>query len=162
MKRILAPILLLVLLFPTLALGEEVTLDDLVQRDGLRYKKFNDVPFTGKVTGEWQGSFRNGIEEGPWVIFHKNGQLAEKGTYKNGWREGPWIGYYENGQLSFKGTYKDRNKHGPFAMFYENGQLFQKGTYKDYERVGPWVGYKRDGTVDEEITGTYENGEKVK
>jgi|TARA_B100000315_G_scaffold119362_1_gene109345 hypothetical protein len=53
MKRILAPILLVVLLFPTLALGEEVTMDDLVLRkkDGLYFKKFTDVPFDGEVTG---------------------------------------------------------------------------------------------------------------
>lgn len=34
----------------TLAFGE--TMDDLVKRDGLHCKKFSDVPFTGKVTGE--------------------------------------------------------------------------------------------------------------
>jgi hypothetical protein len=48
MKRILAPILLLILLFPALALGD--TVGDLVVRDGIHYKKFTDVPFTGKVT----------------------------------------------------------------------------------------------------------------
>jgi len=56
MKHILAPILLVTLLFPALALGE--TLNDLVLRDGIHYKKFSDVPFTGKVTGKTQESFR--------------------------------------------------------------------------------------------------------
>jgi len=41
-------------------LSETVKLDDLVKREGLHYKKFTDVPFTGKVTGERQGSFKNG------------------------------------------------------------------------------------------------------
>ena len=59
MKRILAPIVLLTLLFPALALGE--TMDDLVKRDGLFYKKFTTVPFSGKVTGNTQGSFKNGV-----------------------------------------------------------------------------------------------------
>ena len=63
MKHILAPILLLVFLFPTLALSEEVTMDDLVETDGLFYKKFTDVPFTGKVTGKEQGSFKKGKKE---------------------------------------------------------------------------------------------------
>ena len=58
MKRILAPILLLTLLFPALAFG--VTVDDLVERGGLYYKKFSEVPFTGKVTGREQGAFENG------------------------------------------------------------------------------------------------------
>ena len=60
MKHILAPILLLVFLFPALALGEEVTFDDLVEREGIYYKKYTDVPFTGEVTGQKQGRLKNG------------------------------------------------------------------------------------------------------
>jgi hypothetical protein len=41
MKRLTATILLLTLLFPALAYG--VTMDDLVVRDGLYYKKFTEV-----------------------------------------------------------------------------------------------------------------------
>ena len=63
MKHILAPILLMVFLFPSLALGEEVTMDDLVEREGIYYKKLTDVPFGGKVTGSKQGSFKNGVKQ---------------------------------------------------------------------------------------------------
>ena len=49
MKRFLTPILLLVLLFPTLALGEEVTFDDLVKRNGLYYQKFSDGKDSGFI-----------------------------------------------------------------------------------------------------------------
>jgi hypothetical protein len=47
----------LVLLFPSLVLGDTVDWDDLVENpsDGLYYKKFTDVPFTGEVTGQEQG-----------------------------------------------------------------------------------------------------------
>ena len=79
MKHLLAPIVLLTLLFPSLAYG--VTMDDLVKTDGLYYKKFTDVPFTGKVTGNTQGTFRNGKKHGPWVRFHSDGRLYRKGTY---------------------------------------------------------------------------------
>jgi hypothetical protein len=100
MKRFLAPILLLTLLFPSLAYG--VTMDDLVQRPhwiGLYYKKFSDVPFTGKVTGKIQGSLKNGKWDGPLLLYHANGQLQGKGTWKDGKRVGPWVKYWENGQL---------------------------------------------------------------
>ena len=103
MKRILAPILLLTLLFPSLAYGE--TMDDLVKRDGIHYKKFSDVPFTGKVTGKThvflengQGSLKNGRFDGPWVYYHDNGKLYSKGTYKDGKTHGPWVSYWKNGQ----------------------------------------------------------------
>ena len=108
MRRILAPILLLTFLFPSLAYG--VTMDDLVYRDGLYYKKFSDVPFTGKTTGKSQGSFKDGKLNGPWVSYYDDGQLAHKGTYKHGEQEGPWVSYSPNGQLFYKGTYKNGKK----------------------------------------------------
>ena len=45
--RILAFISSMVILLPSLALGEEITMDDLVEREGLYFKKFTDVPFNG-------------------------------------------------------------------------------------------------------------------
>jgi antitoxin component YwqK of YwqJK toxin-antitoxin module len=136
MRHILTSVVLLVLLFPSLALGK--TMKDLVERDGLHYKKFTTVPFSGKITGNTQGSFRNGKKHGPWVRYYNNGQLLFKGTYKNGKKDGPWVSYWGN------------------------GQLFTKGTYKNGENEGPWVGYKKDGTVWEEYTGTYKDGKLVK
>ena len=99
----------MVFLCPSLALGEEVTLDDLVETDGLFYKKSTDVPFTGKVTGQEQGTFKNGKKEGPWVDYWENGQLKMKGDYKNGKTEGPWVGYNEDGTVNKgnTGTYKN-------------------------------------------------------
>jgi hypothetical protein len=137
MNRLLAPILLLTLLFPALAQGGEVEFDDLVKRDGIYYKKFTDVPFTGKATGEEQGSVRNGK------------------------RIGPWIGYSE-GKLQYKGTYKDSKRGGHWVVYYENGQLAFKGTYKDGNWDGPWVTYNKDGTVNKKNTGTYKNNVKIK
>jgi len=65
MKRLLfAPIILVTSLVASLALGLE--LGDLVERDGLSYEKFTNVPFTGEVTGLEQGGFLNGKREGLW------------------------------------------------------------------------------------------------
>ena len=105
MRRILAPILLLTLLFPSLAYG--VTMDDLVKRDGIHYKKFSDVPFMGKVTGRYQGSFRNGKRHGPWVTYFENGQLMYKGTFKDHKKDGLWFRYNKNGQLLSEGLFLD-------------------------------------------------------
>ena len=48
MRRILTSVVLLVLLFPSLASGE--TLYDLIINNGLYYKPFTNVPFTGTLT----------------------------------------------------------------------------------------------------------------
>jgi antitoxin component YwqK of YwqJK toxin-antitoxin module len=88
------------------------TLSDLVKRDGLYYKKFSQVPFTGKTTGKSQGSFKNGKRDGAWVSYHENGQLDYKGDYKNGKEEGDWVGYNKDGTMwkRFTGTFKDGKK----------------------------------------------------
>ena len=140
MKRILTSIVLMVLLFPTLALGE--TMKDLVERDGLFYKEFTDVPFTGNITGKTRGTIRNGKKNGPWVYNWKNGQfywnkgqLWKKGTYRDGKEEGSWVYNWNNGQLFCKGTYRDGKKEGLWVYNWNNGQLWKKETYKDGKLV---------------------------
>jgi hypothetical protein len=36
-------------------------------RNGLFYNQFTDIPFSGKVTGNEQGSLKNGERVGDWV-----------------------------------------------------------------------------------------------
>ena len=45
---------------------------DLVEREGLFYKKFTDVPFTGKTTGQTQGTYKDGVLDGPYVSYYNN------------------------------------------------------------------------------------------
>jgi hypothetical protein len=183
MKRILAPILLLTLLFPALAQGqslndwvgkgkgilcettgmgcpESVDFKDLVERDGLYFKKRTDVPFTGKTTGDQQGTFKDGKKHGPWVSYYDNGQLLTKQTYKDGKGDGLWVLYHDNGQLWSKGPYKNGKQHGPWVGYHKDGKLRIKGTLKDGKKHGPWVTYDIDGTVWKENTGTFKNGVK--
>ncbi len=136
MIRILATALLALSLTASGAFA--TSMDDLVLVDGLWHKKFTDVPFTGEVyEGVYRGAIKNGTREGPWVMYYGEGQLWSKGEYKNGNLEGPWV------------------------MYYPSGQLVTKGVHKNGEREGPWVWYREDGTTDEDLSGTYRNGEKV-
>ena len=107
-KNIIIPLVLMCLMsFPSWG----VTYDDLVERDGLYYKKFTDVPFTGEVEGKWKGSIKNGKREGTWVYYWGNGQLWKKGDYKNGKREGTWVYYYRDGSKNTRsGVYRNDKK----------------------------------------------------
>ena len=75
---------LVVLLFPALAMGGEVKLKDLVLTNGLYFKKFTEVPFTGKVTGKEQGRLKNGKRVGVWIEYDGNGRVSKEVTYENG------------------------------------------------------------------------------
>jgi len=162
--------------------------DDLVYRDGLYYKKFSEIPFSGKVTGLRNGLMKNGKEDGEWVINHENGQLLtkgnyengkeedewvsywddgqlwSKGNYKNGKREGEWVGYHPSGQLNYKGNYKNGKEKGEWVSYWDYlpySEFRSKGNYKNGKKEGAWVGYDKDGTLDKEVTGTYKNGVKI-
>mgnify|MGYP000844846537 CR=1 FL=1 len=114
-------------------MSETCDWDDLVQRDGLHYKKFTDVPFTGKTTGQQQGKIKNGKREGHWVSYHENGQLWMKGDFKNGEEEGPWVFYYDSGELRKNGEFKNGEEDGPWEYYYYNdhGQLESKDNYEN-------------------------------
>ena len=114
------------------------TKDDLVQREGLYYKRFTDVPFTGKVTGQEQGLIKNGKRDGAWVIYRDDGQLTWRIGYKNGQFHGDSISYFSS-----------------------NGQLMYKGRWKYGMKEGVWVFYNADGTVVKEKTGTFKDGVKI-
>ena len=121
MKHTLTSTVVLVLLFPGLTLGE--TMDDLVEREGIYYKEFTDVPFTGNITGKKQGTIRNGKKVGPWGMYWTTGKVMDKGTYKDGKKEGLWISYHDNGQLWWKGTFKDGKEEGDLVYYSPDGSV---------------------------------------
>ena len=107
-----------------------LTMDDLVQREGLYFQKFTDVPFTGEVDeGLKRGVIINGKKEGSWKNYHSNGQLKKKLYYKNDLRTGTFISYFDNGQLNCKGAYKTDKYDGPLICYHKNGQLSLKATF---------------------------------
>ena len=106
MTRLIIPALV-ALLVSGPAWGE--TYFDLVQREGLYYKKFTEVPFSGTVTGRYQGKIKNGKRDGPWVSYHDNGQVDFKGTYKGGEEDGLWVTYLADRTVweEYTGTFKN-------------------------------------------------------
>ena len=131
-KLFLLPILLLSLI-STPCLSE--TMASLVERDGIYYKKFTEIPFTGKVTG---GSIKDGKKEGKWVEYWGNGQLLSKENYKNGKREGESVHYYDSGQVRAQGSWKNGKKEGKWVFYDSNGIEGDEdytGTFKDGKKV---------------------------
>ena len=71
-------LIIFLLLSPSVSWSEDITLDDLVERDGLYYEKFTDVPFSGDVVGKEQGKIRKGKPHGEWLVYYENGQIELK------------------------------------------------------------------------------------
>ena len=135
------------LLFTSVGWSKDVSMDDLVQRDGLYYEKYTDAPFTGNVIGQQQGKISKGIQNGEWIEYWENGQLEGKRNYKNGKVEGEYLKYYENGQLKYKSNHKDGKQDGEWLYYYDNGQLQFKSNYKDGKKDGETFSNKENGKL---------------
>ena len=48
------------LLVTSVSGSKDVDYKDLVERDGLMYEEFSNVPFTGKTTGRIQKNYKDG------------------------------------------------------------------------------------------------------
>ena len=86
-------------------------------------------------------------------LVERNGLYYEKFTVV------PFSGKIDEGLE--RGSFRDGKREGLWFSFYDNGQLEWEGTYKDGKKDGPWVYYNKDGTVYENLTGTYKDGVKV-
>ena len=95
------------LLFTSVGWSKDINSDDLVERQGLIYEKFMDVPFTGNSIGKEQGKISKGKVEGEWLYYYDNGQLQFKSNYKDGKKDGETFWYKENGKLIKTEIWKD-------------------------------------------------------
>ena len=149
----------LFLTLPALVNAETISLKELVVRNDIYYKKFSDVPFTGTVNGQTQGTIKRGKRQGTWLWFDKNGQLSLKATFKDGRLHGLFESYFDSGQLEQKGNYKDEKGHGFWELYYESGQLFQKANNKDGKQDGLTETYRVNGQLWEKAN--YKDGKLI-
>ena len=156
--------------------GEKST--DLVKRNGVFYKKFSNLPFTGKVFGIQndiyiyilptyfnlnkckkcliKGKFINGILNDEWLVFHPNGQLKFQGKFNNGKPNGLFLMYNDQGIQKKSGNFINGKKEGLFVIVsLITNKLLLKANFKNDKRNGDVKQYYRTGELEEE--GKYKN-----
>ncbi len=96
----------------------------------------------GKVMKETE--YRMGMRTGISVLYHPNGQLAERGGYdERGEATGKWETWAENGILTGWAHYQAGKLVGPFEYYHDNGTMRQQGSYAD-DGSGAFIGdYRR-------------------
>ena len=82
--------------------SEEVSENQLVERQGITYKVNSTTPFNG-----------TSVDNSGWLVYIRN--------YKNGKLDGPHE-KYRGGQLEWRGNYKNGKKHGIYEE-YDNDRL---------------------------------------
>jgi hypothetical protein len=153
MKRI-ALLSLGLLLGGRMALGAQtpMSLDELVQREGIYVQPRTLAPYSGPVVSRWsaasikeQGTLRGGRWDGVHETYYENGQLESRDTYRNGVLEGPFEAYFRKGTLSDKGGYHEGRLDGPYESYWSRMQgmmvhLYQEGQSMagDLAERGSW------------------------
>ena len=125
---------------------------------------------------------RNGVLDGQWTRWYKNGNKAEEGKYKDGKRSGEWNGWYRSSKKNFSCVYEDGKRAGNYVEWNSKGKKVKEIYYSEGKRIkeylvirdsngfmeinkkygkldGSWSRWYADGIKEEE--GAYKNGTKV-
>lgn len=113
----------------------------------------------------WQVRIRDNQYEGRYVGWNQRGIKFEEGDYQNGSQHGLWRFWragYDSSYLRSQGAYANGAKTGIWTTWYSADQKESEGEWRNEFMVGPWTYWNEDGSIDEELTGFYENGVKVR
>jgi len=136
---------------------KEVSLDTLVNRNGLLYEVNKEKPFTGKVTALYEnqqlktvGYYQKGLKHKEWKEFQENGQLLYRKNYSKGMLNGEVEEFYFDGVRKELREYINDSLNGSYQSFYSSGEPYIKGTYINNMKEGLWVNANRNGSRIEE------------
>ena len=62
-------LIILNVLYNSLSFSKDIYFNDLLKKDGIFYEKFSDTPFTGKITGLLEGTFKKGMKYGEFIKY---------------------------------------------------------------------------------------------
>ena len=146
MKNLSLTFCLVILSLSSPVWSERVSIDDLVERDGLYYQIFTDIPFTGDVGDIFKnGKFKDGMKEGYWREYDGDGSLGKKQHFSKGKLHGRSVYYYLNGQKIVE-NYIDGKLNGRWEWYYANGKIEELRIMRDDKKIS-WERYNRNGKL---------------
>lgn len=89
----------------------------------------------------------NGLEEGEWRSYHKNGMLKEKRFYRHGVKVGVLKTWWDNGQLQVLYRFKNGEYDGTCFEWNRNGVMTKKMHYTLGVETGEQRQWYDDGSV---------------
>jgi antitoxin component YwqK of YwqJK toxin-antitoxin module len=81
-------------------------------------------------------NYVDGLAEGEWKRYFKDGKIQMKGNYLNGLQQGECIWYTTTGKADVVGYFKDGKKHGQWRYYDEEGEYTTKFFLLDNEIKG--------------------------
>lgn len=84
--------------------------------------------------------------------------LPARGERRDGARHGAWVVRLPGGRVLEQTTWERGQRHGPQTRHYLSGRKRWVGAWKQGRREGEWFFFRRDGRMDAERTGNYQDG----
>ena len=85
----------------------------------------------------------NGLKQGEWKRFHKNGMLSKVGNFKDDQPIGEFKYYYDNGKIKAKLTHKGSVSYS--ISFHKTGGPQSIGKFVNQKKDSTWLYYDLDG-----------------
>lgn len=95
------------------------------QDGGLRFQftRYQDA------SGKW-------VRHGGFRAFYADGVLASEGSYEDGLEQGPWKDFHDNGKVAAEGAYRAGKEHGAWRYYGSEGKLEETIEYEDGAESG--------------------------
>ena len=81
---------------------------------------------------KWKKVYKDGREIGEWIYKYtkyESGQIKSEVSYRNGIRDGAWIVWHENGQKKEEGLIRDGSETGEWTFWDEDGNITEIKKY---------------------------------
>ena len=92
-------------------------------------------------------NYINGLLDGVFKSYYKNGKITEILNYKSGLLHGNSKRYADNGTLLDDLNYKEGKRQGLAAFYNLEGELILKGTYENDHKTDDWIYYQNGKQV---------------
>ncbi|SEM25988.1 MORN repeat variant [Aquimarina amphilecti] len=81
------------------------TITNICDKEAISSSKngYNKNYYANSINLKSIGHYKNGIRQGFWKYFYRNGNVKAEGHYQNGKKQGYWKEYHTNGNVKSEG-----------------------------------------------------------
>lgn len=112
--------------------------EGITREDGVKEGEWKHFFKDGFLRAE--GKYNDGKKVGKWVYYHPNGKIEQTGNYdQQGRLQGRWVWYYPSGEILREENYIDGLADGLMTEYREDGSIIAEGEYIEGMEEGPWI-----------------------
>jgi antitoxin component YwqK of YwqJK toxin-antitoxin module len=112
--------------------------EGIMDSEGIKQGSWKEYYKDGNLRAE--GDYNDGSRIGAWKFFHPNGKLEQKGKYRKGGKaNGLWVWYYDNSAVRREENYINGKEDGELIEYDLEGNIISQGEYIEGLKEGEWT-----------------------